>query len=71
MKYMENKEKTMSFTEKMEKNPTENTDVNGMNRMNRVEISSLLGDAREMIFVHNGEEYRLRLTANNKLILTK
>lgn len=48
-----------------------NTGINDMSRIGRVEVSALLGDAREVIFVHNGEEYRLRLTANNKLILTK
>jgi len=31
----------------------------------------LLGGNREIIIIHDGEEYRLRLTANNKLILTK
>ena len=37
----------------------------------RIEISTLLGDSREVILLHNGEAYRLRVTANNKLILTK
>jgi len=31
----------------------------------------LLGDAQELIIVHSGEEYRLRITRNGKLILTK
>ena len=31
---------------------------------------SLLGEARELVIVHNGREYRLRLTQNGKLILT-
>lgn len=48
-----------------------NTGISDMSRIGRVEVSALLGDAREVIFVHNGEEYRLRLTANNKLIMTK
>lgn len=37
----------------------------------RIEINALLGRWREAILVHNGEAYRLRVTANNKLILTK
>jgi hemin uptake protein HemP len=30
----------------------------------------LLGGARELVIVHNGREYRLRITQNGKLILT-
>ncbi|MGB3719835.1 MAG: hemin uptake protein HemP [Hyphomicrobiaceae bacterium] len=37
----------------------------------RVRVSDLLSDAREAILEHNGQEYRLRITANGKLILTK
>lgn len=33
--------------------------------------SELLGNAREAIIEHGGEEYRLRITSNQKLILTK
>ncbi|WP_150286930.1 hemin uptake protein HemP [Rhabdaerophilum calidifontis] len=36
-----------------------------------IDVRALLGPAREAILVHNGEHYRLRVTANNKLILTK
>ena len=31
----------------------------------------LLGSSRELILVHRDAEYRLRLTRNDKLILTK
>ncbi len=31
---------------------------------------SLLGTGRELVIVHNGKEYRLRVTQNGKLILT-
>jgi hemin uptake protein HemP len=34
-------------------------------------VRDLLGAAREAILVHQGEHYRLRVTANDKLILTK
>jgi hemin uptake protein HemP len=37
----------------------------------RIDVSTLLGEGREAILLHNGEAYRLRVTANNKLILTK
>ncbi len=36
----------------------------------RVDSNSLFGAARELIIEHNGREYRLRLTQNDKLILT-
>jgi hemin uptake protein HemP len=31
----------------------------------------LLGEVKELLIIHAGEEYRLRITSNNKLILTK
>tara|TARA_B100000749_G_scaffold239085_1_gene198371 strand:- start:319 stop:603 length:285 start_codon:yes stop_codon:yes gene_type:complete len=37
----------------------------------QMQVQDLMGDDREVIIVHQGEEYRLRLTSNNKLILTK
>ena len=36
----------------------------------RVNSAALFGRSRELIIVHNGREYRLRLTQNGKLILT-
>jgi hemin uptake protein HemP len=36
----------------------------------RVSSQSLLGPRGELLIVHNGREYRLRLTQNGKLILT-
>lgn len=36
-----------------------------------IAIGELLGEAREAMIIHAGERYRLRITANNKLILTK
>lgn len=38
--------------------------------LKRVSSESLLGRAKELAIVHNGREYRLRLTQNGKLILT-
>jgi hemin uptake protein HemP len=37
----------------------------------KIESSALLGGRREAIIVHRGEEYRLRITRQEKLILTK
>jgi hemin uptake protein HemP len=36
----------------------------------RISSESLLGAERELVIVHNGREYRLRLTQLGKLILT-
>jgi len=37
----------------------------------RIDSRELLGEGREIVIVHGGEEYRLRLTSQGKLILTK
>jgi len=36
-----------------------------------VDVRKLLGDGREIILMHLGEAYRLRITARERLILTK
>jgi hemin uptake protein HemP len=36
-----------------------------------INVNELLGDAKEVTLLHGGERYRLRITANDKLILTK
>jgi hemin uptake protein HemP len=36
----------------------------------RIESARLLGGARELVILHGGREYRLRVTQNGKLILT-
>ena len=36
----------------------------------RIHSESLFGAQREIVIVHNGREYRLRLTQNDKMILT-
>lgn len=38
---------------------------------NRLDSSDLFRSARELIIAHGEETYRLRLTSQNKLILTK
>jgi hemin uptake protein HemP len=37
----------------------------------RVYSAELLGQSRELVILHRGEEYRLRVTGNDKLLLTK
>ena len=37
----------------------------------RIESKSLLDGSRELVIEHQGSEYHLRLTRNDKLILTK
>ncbi|KQU52655.1 hypothetical protein ASG72_07015 [Bosea sp. Leaf344] len=36
-----------------------------------IDVRSLLGGGREIILLHLGERYRLRITARDRLILTK
>ena len=36
----------------------------------RISSESLLGPRQALVIVHNGRDYRLRLTQNGKLILT-
>jgi len=36
----------------------------------RIASEALLGVRRELVIVHNGREYRLRVTQNGRLILT-
>ncbi len=38
--------------------------------LRRVPASDLLGGQRELLIVHGGREYRLRLTSKGRLILT-
>ncbi len=40
-------------------------------RRQRLKSIELLGKSREIIIEHGSDEYRLRLTSQNKLILTK
>jgi hemin uptake protein HemP len=37
----------------------------------RISSERLLGSGRDLVIEHAGQEYRLRLTRNDKLILTK
>ncbi|MFA5900169.1 MAG: hemin uptake protein HemP [Hyphomicrobium sp.] len=37
----------------------------------RVQVAEILKGGREAILEHDGQDYRLRITSNGKLILTK
>ena len=39
--------------------------------LRRVPLSRILGNDREIVIEFNGADYRLRITRNQKLILTK
>lgn len=41
------------------------------NGAQRIDSHRLLAGSRELVIEHAGQEYRLRLTRNDKLILTK
>ncbi|WP_449427623.1 hemin uptake protein HemP [Rhodanobacter umsongensis] len=45
--------------------------VPGITATRHVSSQSLLDGARELVIQHQGSEYHLRLTRNDKLILTK
>ncbi|HEX5958349.1 MAG TPA: hemin uptake protein HemP [Hyphomicrobiaceae bacterium] len=40
-------------------------------RPRRLKVSELMGGEREVILEHRDQDYRLRVTASGKLILTK
>jgi hemin uptake protein HemP len=46
------------------------TTVNNPLKQKRIVSAQLFGVHREVVILHNGREYRLRLTQSGKLILT-
>ena len=40
-------------------------------RLRRLKVSEIMDGEREAILEHDGQDYRLRITATGKLILTK
>lgn len=52
--------------------PKENTPASGSSEpVIRYAVADLLRGSREAVLEHGGAEYRLRITANGRLILTK
>jgi hemin uptake protein HemP len=47
------------------------TELGAKKRSKRIDSGRLLAGSREVVIEHAGQEYRLRLTRNDKLILTK
>lgn len=45
--------------------------VIGPDGRRRVPLDKLLGKNNELVIIHQGQEYLLRLTSNGKLLLTK
>ena len=45
--------------------------ASGGEPVREIDAASLFGARREVVLVLNGEKYRLRVTANGKLLLTK
>lgn len=45
--------------------------VGACRELSRINSARLLAGARELVIEHAGQEYHLRLTRNDKLILTK
>jgi hemin uptake protein HemP len=50
--------------------PSDKAAENLANAPRKVQSESLLGRAKELVIMHNGREYRLRMTQSGKLILT-
>jgi hemin uptake protein HemP len=60
----------MDTLDRVRSTPAETTLAPAGSSPQRVSSESLLGHRRELVIVHNGREYHLRLTQNGKLILT-
>ena len=50
--------------------PTRTPPVSPVQPPKKVSSEALLGSRGELVILHNGREYRLRMTQNGKLILT-
>jgi hemin uptake protein HemP len=51
--------------------PPPNPKGDRTNAAREIDVASLIKTGREVVLLHRGERYRLRVTANGKLILTK
>lgn len=51
--------------------PPAGAPAKGSDAIARWSVATLCGAAGEAILVHNGEDYRLRVTSRGRLILTK
>ncbi|MCZ7593750.1 MAG: hemin uptake protein HemP [Hyphomicrobium sp.] len=62
---------TTAAEERHHAKPPAETAADTHDRRVRVLVSDILQGGREAILEHDGQDYRLRITANGKLILTK
>ncbi|MGZ5051949.1 MAG: hemin uptake protein HemP [Methylobacter sp.] len=62
--------KNLDTTEPLDAKPGLQEDAMPAPRL-RLQSAELFGSAREIVIEHAGQEYRLRLTRQGKLILTK
>lgn len=46
-------------------------DVSAHQSCNEINSEKLMKGSREVVIIHNGERYRLRITSKQRLILTK
>lgn len=53
------------------RNRTQHSQEDASRRSRIIDVSELLGQDREVILLHAGQHYALRITSNNRLILTK
>lgn len=51
--------------------PERNLGSDQRSAVRRFELETLMQGSQEAVIIHNGEHYRLRITSNGKLILTK
>lgn len=61
-------EKKLSESKAQESSPQATPEVD---RRLEIDARTLFGARNEVTIIHAGERYRLRITMNNKLILTK
>lgn len=59
----------------VEQSPEQKNEADRLGRTGQqpkpVDTATLFGGSREVVLIHRGEHYRLRLTQSGKLLLTK
>ncbi|MEN3930802.1 hemin uptake protein HemP [Microvirga sp. W0021] len=51
--------------------PSKSGNLGGKKNIREIDVNTLFNGDREIAILHRGESYKLRITANDKLILTK
>lgn len=68
---MKNGAQLMTSAANKVENSTSELNTENQDKKVRVLVSEILKGGREAILEHDGQDYRLRITSNGKLILTK